>query len=633
MRVSNEGKAPSGEVVIGVVCADETVGGCSEPLSLESMIPGTGAEGVLEVVAPQGESVARAFAGGDDDGYRWGADNVETLIIDVPSKPATELTLSAEFEVKGYWPDGTADVELAVTLLNEGYSRLEGAQRASFTCRQEDEAVSGCDGEVEASLPDGFESAPQKITVRVPMGGLQFDFDLGGEEPTALAFDVPRRIVGVSREIWECFSDRPGIWEDDPGCGGWYSDTVVKWPQDKPVTVWVTGEDDYIRVFEETLEELSPLLDLDFEWTEDEDEADLRAYMGVPRFRAGGTPVDCTEALGCANWDHDDGVARDAVVSVWPNNREWRRELGVLQGDIRRTTLHEVLHAMVPVHHRTDPTSIVNTTNALRLPRLSRMDEALIRLHSHPLVEPGMAMDEIEALIVFEDELLEAPPPEEPDGYELAWRAFAALQTANSAGFDVAAQWYGRGCDNAFGASAPARYEFADFGVTHHFLIYLKDGTDQYFVIDSRDPDKEVEHWKKYVRDGVGTWREVDVDEFYEDNAWRATRSSPHRMLASILHFAGADDVEVSRETPGRITLKARLDKPFVSVPWTNREDLDVVISLRDETYEIEEYSMDWKLHAKGASCPGYKIEATSGTYGIEIQIPDAIREASNNLP
>ena len=335
LRVTNEGKASSGEFVIGVVCADDTGVDCSQTLSLESILPGAGAEGVLEVVAPQGESVARAFASGDDDGYRWGADNVETLIIDVPSKLATELTLSAEFEVTGYWPDGTADVELAATLLNEGYSRLEGAQQASFTCRQEDEAVSGCEGEVEASLTDGFASDPQTLTVRVPMSSLNFDFDLGSEEPMTLAFDVPRRIVGVSREVWECFSDRPGIWEDDAGCGGWYSDTVVKWPQDKPVKVWVTGDSDYIRVFEETLEELSPLLNLDFEWTADEEEADLKAYVGVPTFRAGGTPLDCPENLGCANWDFDDGVVSDGVVSVWLDERKWRRELGVLQDDIR----------------------------------------------------------------------------------------------------------------------------------------------------------------------------------------------------------------------------------------------------------------------------------------------------------
>ena len=41
------------------------------------------------------------------------------------------------------------------------------------------------------------------------------------------------------------------------------------------------------------------------------------------------------------------------------------------------------------------------------------MDEALLRLHSHPLVKPGMSMEEIERLIVFGDELID--PHEDVD--------------------------------------------------------------------------------------------------------------------------------------------------------------------------------------------------------------------------
>ena len=298
----------------------------------------------------------------------------------------------------------------------------------------------------------------------------------------------------------------------------------------------------------------------------------------------------------------------------------------------RHTTIHEVLHAMVPVHHRTDPTSVMNVTNALSLPRLSSMDEALIRLHSHPLVEPGMAVDKIEALIVFEDELLEAPPPVEPDGYELAWRAFATLQNTNSASFEVSGAWYGRGCDDDFGTAELAHYQIADFGTTRHHLVHFRDGSGQHYRIGSMDPDAEVEYWKEFVRDGVGTWRKVDTDEFFEDTAWRPGFISPHIMLASVLHFGVAEDIEVSAERSGLITLRVSLDKPFVTLPWTNREELEVAIALHEETYEVVEYSMDWKFHVKGGFCPGYKIEATSGIYGIEIQIPDGIREASNNL-
>ena len=43
---------------------------------------------------------------------------------------------------------------------------------------------------------------------------------------------------------------------------------------------------------------------------------------------------------------------------------------------------------------------------------LSPTDEALLRLHGHDLVEPGMTWAEIERLVVFSDDLLD---PQQPD--------------------------------------------------------------------------------------------------------------------------------------------------------------------------------------------------------------------------
>ena len=632
LGIANEGKASSGQFAVGVVCADGAGAGCSQTLTLESIQPGVSAQSTLTLAAPQGLTTARAFAGALDNGYRWGPDNVDSLNIEVPDKAPLELAVNAGFAVKGYWPDGTADVELAIIILNEGYAETEDVQSAAVSCSHDGEAVAGCEGEIEAALPDGFASAPQTLSFRVPMDSVEFEFGLGGEEPHTLAFDVPERILGVDRAVWECFSDRPGIWADDEGCGGWYSHTIVKWPQDEPVKVWATGDDAYILVLEEVLDELSPLLNLDFERTNNESDADLKAYMGVPKFKAGGTEADCPEALGCANWDIDDDVALDAYMSVWLNESEWRRELGVLNSDIRHTTIHEILHAMVPIHHRTDPTSIVNITNALRLGRLGTMDEALIRLHSHPLVQPGMTMANVEEFIVFEDELLEPPPTVEPDGYELAWRAFAALQEAGSARFEMRGAWKGRGCDEPFGQPEWATYEIADFGTTHQYLVHFRDHSDNIYRIDSRDPDAVIEYWQERVRDGVSSWRSVDSADIFDDIKWRGGFTSPHIMLASILHFAEADGVEVSRDSAGEITLSVNLDKVYLTLPWTNREELKVVITLDEKTYQINEYSMDWLFHAKGASCPRFEMEAKAGEYGIEIEMPDAIREGSENL-
>ena len=634
LRVTNEGEASSGQFDLGVTCAaGSSAGNCLRTLPLDSVRAGGSAEGVITLALPQGETALRVYAGAQDDGYRWGADNVETLTVDVPTKAAVEFAIDAEIVVNGYWTDGTADVELTAALRNDGYGEFEGTQGVPVTCRHDGEVVEGCGRVFEVSLPGGLAPAPHTLTAHVPMGKVTFEFDLGDDEPQTLEFDIPERILGVEREVWECFSNRPGVNEENEGCGGWYAETIVKWPQDEPVKVWVTGHRDYIRLLEETLEELSPLLSLEFEWTDDEDDADLKAFVGVTKLAARIAHVYCQDSLGCATWNTSgESVARDATIGVWLDETKWRSELGVLDQDIKQTTIHEVLHAMVPVHHRKNPTSVMNVTNALGLPTLGEMDEALIRLHSHTLVEPGMTMDEVEALIVFEDELRDPPPPVEPDGYELAWRAFAALQEANSAAFEVAGGWSGRGCRGNFGTGTLADYETADFGSAHQYLVHFRDDSEHFYIIDSRD-DGDTEYWKERVRDGVSTWRNVSSDDVFDNTAWRSGFTSPHRMLASVLHFADADGIEVSRNSDGRITLTVNLKEAYVSLPWTNRETLDVVMTLNAETYQIEEYSMDWRFHVKGGFCDNYTMEATAGQYGISIQIPDAIREGSNNLP
>ena len=631
-RVTNEGEASSGQLDVGVECATESGVECSQILSLDPIPAGDSVDSVIVLVLPQGETTLRAYAGAPDDGYRWGADNVETLTVEVPTKAAGEFTIDAEIVVKGYWLNGTADVELAVALRNEGYGEFMGTQGVPVTCRHGGEVVEGCGRVLEFSLPDGAASAPQTQTARVPVGTLTFEFDLGDDEPQTLEFDVPQRILGVDREVRKCFSDRPGIWEDDEGCGGWFSETIVKWPQDEPVKVWVTGDRDYIQVLEETLEVLSPLLNLQFVRTNDEGDADLKAYVGVPESRGPRIELDCPELAGCANWDHDKGVVKNARFSVWLRGNgwsEWWTELGLFDQSIKHVTIHEALHALVPVYHRADPTSIMNDTNALWLPTLGEMDEALIRLHSHPLVEPGMTMDEVEALIVFEDELLDPPPPEEPDGYDLAWRAFAALQEADSARFKMKGSWRGSGCVANFGQAVWADYEIADFAKTYQYLIHFREGSDNFYLIRSRNASAKIEYWKE----SVGKWSQLDSDEIFDRTNWRSGFTSPHIMLASVLHFSDADDIEVTSDATGRITLKVSLDDAFLTIAWSSGETLDVVMLLDAQTYEIQEYSMDWRFQVTGNSCPRYNMEADAGQYGIEIQIPDAIREGSDNLP
>ena len=68
---------------------------------------------VLTVTLPQGETPMVVYAGARDDGYRWGAENVQEDTVTVPHLPPVRLTSEAQPNVAGYWSNGTATLELA----------------------------------------------------------------------------------------------------------------------------------------------------------------------------------------------------------------------------------------------------------------------------------------------------------------------------------------------------------------------------------------------------------------------------------------------------------------------------------------------------------------------------------------
>ena len=103
---------------------------------------------------------------------------------------------------------------------------------------------------------------------------------------------VPERIVGIKREVWDCYVDRtldPTLENalgnlDFYGCSGWKSATRVrKLDSARSVVLWATGDDRYIDILRETIDELSPVLNHDVKWTGQETQATFKAYVGIPR--------------------------------------------------------------------------------------------------------------------------------------------------------------------------------------------------------------------------------------------------------------------------------------------------------------------------------------------------------------
>ena len=157
--------------------------------------------------------------------------------------------------------------------------------------------------------------------------GSSLEVNIGVEGHDTVQVHVPERILGVDRYVWECFSDRPGVHARDEGklegCGGWFQETIEKWDLDRPVRVWATGRSDYIAVLNTVIEEMSPLLNLEFELVESKETADVYAYVGVPASTSFdlGWGERCEEAAGCASWRVDNGVVRRGTFSAWSTSQ------------------------------------------------------------------------------------------------------------------------------------------------------------------------------------------------------------------------------------------------------------------------------------------------------------------------
>ena len=542
-------------------------------------------------------------------------------------KPAAEFVLDALVDVLGYRQDGTAEVEVSVALRNDGYSPAQDSPAASLECLLDGEPLSGCGGPLDGlALADGFGPAESAVRLRAPMGTeLRAVLSSGA---VSNAVTVPRRILGVERSTWECFSNRPlreATYENDflGGCGGWTSATVLKWDQNEPVRVWAhpSGDEFYVEVLKETLDRLSPLLNLDFAWVGTAEDATLRAYVGVPQSWNGraGFPTYCGDAAGCAGPDgFDDGRITSAAMSVWLNTRI--RSPEQLRDEIEHVTIHEALHALADMHHRPGPSSIMSVITALRLPSLSESDEALLRLYAHPLVLPGMTMPQVQGLIVFADELLDAPAdlaPAEDDAVRIAERAYAELLEAGSARFRIRGRWPGSGCDHIFSGF----HEIGRFVHGYPRIVHF-DNNSADVVLVYEDAGGWTGWWHI-----VGEWRSGGIGQVYDVTNWRQGFTDPVEMLLNVITHANPGDITVARPSERTITLNGTLDG-LPPPAWANDVTLRIGITLDAETYRISDYQMRWRFDVRSDSCPRYEVDATEGRYGVPIDLPTAITAA-----
>ncbi len=629
LRIANEGAGPTGPLTVGAVCPTGSPQPCGATAALASIPPGGQADAALSFALPQGAHALTVFAGANENTYRWGDRNIASHTISVPHKPAVALSLETSAEATGYWSDGTASVAVEMTVRNDGYEPVGDGLALTIWCLPEgirglggspiaSRARDDCGGTARVTPGGGFGPTTVTSTVRVPANVSVWASLPDGAQP-AFGVDVPERIVGVDRDVWECFSDRPNRELSYgngflAGCAGWNKPTIVKWDPDEVVRVWVdpTGHQRYRDILRESLDELAPLLNLHVAWVARESQANLKAYVGVSSSRNAdiGFSYYCADAAGCGGPDTvRRGVIQSAALSVWlSDDSDWY--------EVKHTTIHEVLHALTGVHHSPNILSMAHTGSSFHLDRLSSFDLPLFALHAHPLVGPDMTMDEVRNLIVFANELLDPPAEATLDGLSLVERAYAALIDAGSARYSVAGGWGpSRGCSNS---TFSGTMSIGDMGTGYPRLYHFEAGADNFLVGYASSTG-----WR-YWLERRGAWIPTTSSNFHDDTAWRSGATNPVDTLISMLRYADPSSIRVTQSSQRKAMLVATLhNHRTLPLSWASGATIDVTITLDAETYAITGYSMDWQFHGVASgSCSTYEVTATQGVYGVDVPDP-----------
>ena len=521
-------------------------------------------------------------------------------------------------------------MNVALSMRNEGRLPYEETQRIAISCARDGNLIEDCGATTEIALPDGFDAGESNLTLRLPMGSATLNIDYGGDAALSVNVGVPERILGVEREVWECYSDRDKSrnYERNHGCYGWYSNVVEKWRSGSVVKVYGEGHPNYIRSTKEIFDEqLAPLLNLEFQWVDNKTDANFVAKFLNPsdddyedeQARCGycwgfGGPTSGTQdARG--NWSEVDGGAftifhlesADAILNDYEK----------LKSHMTGVILHEALHALAPTSHA-ELSSVISIMASARY--LTYMDKAILTLNSQPLVKPGMTMSEVRTLVVLRDELLDGPQ-EDFDLHKFLERTYATLRHAGSMRMKT------RGglsdCGRSYGYPKWATLEISHFlhWPDNPQIVYLRDGNKSFFIADTSDGWR---HWAK----GSRGWTQISFTDLM-DSTWFFRNSKLHWMLAWFLKTnLVADELHMSavERSNGKITLEIRFN-PFVV--W-GREDstIEMTLVVNEETHEVERYT--WSHTTNDRSyCPTSNEEAIDIEYGADLNIPKEIIEKS----
>ena len=546
--------------------------------------------------------------------------------------PIAELVLDADATVGGYRSDGTAEVELTVSLRNEGDLKFYDPQPVTVSCHHDYQVIEDCSRAFSVSLLDGIGPATETFAVRVPMGESTVQLDSGNLQPVTIPVNVPERILGVDRDVWECFSDTSKantIWQEYEGigCGGWPEDIIYKWDTAQPLKISVNGPNEFRAEFLEVLRGLSVVADIKLEQTDDATRADMSAHIGLSLEEARDRDLHCIslDALGCANTRFDSGTGdllkgEIIVYNLWPDEGADFGDFSLLAKErFRSAMIHELVHALSRMQHRTELPSVMNAEVSLRA-ELSPMDEALLRLHGHGLIEPGMNMSEIRQLIVFDDDLLDSRALEPRlSAWKLVSRAYGELREATTASYRI--RHSSQVCGEESGWT---HYAVGNLTAESPYFSWVRLGVDEKAAYVLQPYSDSFENWRLRQSGQFEVSHDMSVPF---SPGWRWNMVDLHHILESVLYFANWSRVAIDDAEEGRTTLRLTLDEVRRPIDLSTG-GVSVTLVIDNESYAITEYTLDWKLTDPG--CDVYRVEADEGEYDIGFDFPIEVKSGSD---
>ena len=387
---------------------------------------------------------------------------------------------------------------------------------------------------------------------------------------------------------------------------------ISKWYNDREIRVWATGKPSYIAALREVLSELSEILHHDIKEVGSEEEANVVALVGVDKDHSSHRWLgDCPPALGCAAVTGEDKMVRGphhfswitaGAITIWDSP-----VLDANEKHLRGVIRHELLHALIPVGHSREVTSLMS--NSYSAFELTYLDKGLFGLYAHPLVEAGMTMSDVEALIVFRDDLLDTPAPPEQNGHLLIWNAILALREAGSASFLITNPMLG--CRST--AEPSVLYHASGYTGRWHYPQWMNLGgqSAKYWVLHSDDREQEPEFWKG-LRDGSAPVETGAESEF----AGNSREFDLHWNLAMVFENAKSDGIRISDTVNGLKHVQVKYELADV--------ERIVNFMLDPDTFQVRSY---WKERSSFVTdfCDSIEYLASEDRYGIAFEFPDAI--------